>query len=88
MKKSKAIVILIVILGALAGLAYYASIILSSTGIGEEMSIPLGLDLSGGVSITYQVVDDNPSAEDMSDLQAAEACRGLQHGGVCLPGGR
>ena len=67
MKKSKAIVILIVILGALAGLAYYASIILSSTGIGEEMSIPLGLDLSGGVSITYQVVDDNPSAEDMSD---------------------
>ena len=67
MKKSKAIVILIVILGALAGLAYYASIILSSTGIGEDMSIPLGLDLSGGVSITYQVVDENPSAEDMSD---------------------
>ena len=31
------------------------------------MSIPLGLDLSGGVSITYQVVDENPSAEDMSD---------------------
>ena len=25
------------------------------------------LDLSGGVSITYQVVDENPSAEDMSD---------------------
>ena len=74
MKKSKAIVILIVILGALAGLAYYASIILSSTGIGEEMSIPLGLDLSGGY--------------ERYDLQAAEACRGLQHGGVCLPGGR
>ena len=36
MKKSKAIVILIVILGALAGLAYYASIILSSTGIGKR----------------------------------------------------
>ena len=31
------------------------------------MSIPLGLDLSGGVSITYQVMDENPSAEDMSD---------------------
>ncbi|MBP3488976.1 MAG: protein translocase subunit SecD [Roseburia sp.] len=67
MKKSKAAVILIVILAALAGLAYYASIILSSTGIGETMSIPLGLDLSGGVSITYQVMDENPSAEDMSD---------------------
>lgn len=67
MKKSKAAVVLVVILAALAGLCYYASIILSSTGIGEEMSIPLGLDLSGGVSITYQVVDENPSAEDMSD---------------------
>ena len=41
MKKSKAIVILIVILGALAGLAYYASIILSSTGIGEEIAFRL-----------------------------------------------
>ena len=67
MKKSKAAVILAVILVAFVGLAYYASIILSSTGIGEDMSIPLGLDLSGGVSITYQVVDENPSAEDMSD---------------------
>ena len=67
MKKSKAAVILAVILAAFVGLAYYASIILSSTGIGEDMSIPLGLDLSGGVSITYQVVDEDPSAEDMSD---------------------
>lgn len=67
MKKSKAAVILAVIIAAFVGLAYYASIILSSTGIGEDMSIPLGLDLSGGVSITYQVVDENPSAEDMSD---------------------
>lgn len=67
MKKSKAAVILAVILAAFVGLVYYASIILSSTGIGEDMSIPLGLDLSGGVSITYQVVDENPSAEDMSD---------------------
>ena len=67
MQKSKAAVILAVILAAFVGLAYYASIILSSTGVGEDMSIPLGLDLSGGVSITYQVVDENPSAEDMSD---------------------
>ena len=67
MKKSKAAIVLVAILAALAGLAYYASIILSSTGIGEGMSIPLGLDLSGGVSITYQVMDENPSAEDMSD---------------------
>lgn len=67
MKKSKAVVILIVLLGALAGLAYYASTILSSTGVGEKRSIDLGLDLAGGVSITYQAVGETPSAEDMSD---------------------
>lgn len=29
--------------------------------------IKLGLDLNGGVSITYQTVDENPTAEQMSD---------------------
>lgn len=67
MKKSKAAAILILIFAALAGLTYYAGLILSSTGVGEEMSIPLGLDLSGGVSITYQVMNENPTAEEMSD---------------------
>ncbi len=67
MKKGKSAGILILILAILAGLTYYTSLILSSTGTGENMSIPLGLDLSGGVSITYQVMDENPSSEDMSD---------------------
>lgn len=34
---------------------------------GAAKNIRLGLDLSGGVSITYQTVDPNPSAEAMSD---------------------
>ena len=29
--------------------------------------IKLGLDLSGGVSITYQTVKENPTSEEMSD---------------------
>ena len=29
--------------------------------------IKLGLDLAGGVSITYQAVEENPSDEDMAD---------------------
>ena len=38
------------------------------TGTGSAKNIKLGLDLSGGVSITYQTVgDEEPSAEDMSD---------------------
>lgn len=67
MKKSKGVAVLLALLLALAGLAYYASIILSSTGTGEDKNIKLGLDLAGGVSITYQVVSDNPTAEQMSD---------------------
>ena len=67
MKKGKAAAIIAVILAALMGLGYYASLILSDTGAGADKSISLGLDLSGGVSITYQVVDENPSAEALSD---------------------
>lgn len=37
------------------------------TKTGSISNIKTGLDLSGGVSITYQTVEDNPSAEDMSD---------------------
>ncbi|MCI8455101.1 MAG: protein translocase subunit SecD [Lachnospiraceae bacterium] len=35
----------------------------------QEGGIKLGLDLAGGVSITYRAVEDNPSAEDMSDTR-------------------
>ena len=67
LNKGQGIALLVVICLILGGLAYYASIILSSTGVGENMSIKLGLDLAGGVSITYQVEDENPTAEQMSD---------------------
>ena len=65
--KGRGTAMLLVIALVLGGLAYFASIILSSTGIGEDMSIKLGLDLAGGVSITYQVEDKNPTAEQLSD---------------------
>ena len=68
MKKSKGVVILVVILACLVGLGYYASTILSATENGKDKnSIKLGLDLSGGVSITYQIDDKNPSQEDIDD---------------------
>ena len=35
----------------------------------QEGGIKLGLDLAGGVSITYQAVDENPSEEAMADTQ-------------------
>lgn len=67
LNKNQGIAMLTVIFLILGGLAYYASIILSSTGIGEDKSIKLGLDLAGGVSITYQVEDENPTSEQISD---------------------
>lgn len=67
MKRSKGITILTAVILVFALLAFYASIIISSSGLGEDRNIKLGLDLAGGVSITYQVVNENPTAEQMSD---------------------
>ena len=67
MKKGKGITILCIVLACILGLGYYASIILSSTGRGENQNITLGLDLAGGVSITYQIVDEDATPEQISD---------------------
>ena len=67
MKRSRGIITLILVLGILAGLCYYSATIISSTGVGEDRSINLGLDLAGGVSITYQVVGDKPTDEQLDD---------------------
>lgn len=68
MKKSRAVVSLIVYVLILGLLGYTAIFGVGSDKSGAAESIKLGLDLAGGVSITYQVVgDENPSAEDMSD---------------------
>lgn len=68
MKKSRAVVSLIVYVLILGLLGYTAAFGVGSDKSGAAESIKLGLDLAGGVSITYQVVgDEDPSAEDMSD---------------------
>ncbi len=68
MKKSRAVVSLIVYVLILGLLGYTAIFGVGSDKSGAAESIKLGLDLAGGVSITYQVVgDEDPSAEDMSD---------------------
>ncbi len=67
MKKSKALGILVLILAIMAGMSWYAGTIISTVGVGENRNIKLGLDLAGGVSITYGAVEDNPSEEDMKD---------------------
>ena len=39
----------------------------TETAAADDMGIKLGLDLSGGVSVTYRIVDDNPSQEAVDD---------------------
>ena len=68
MTKSKAIIILIVMLLALAGITYVDIAGVDASGRGSASDIKLGLDLAGGVSITYQVVgEEEPSPTDMAD---------------------
>jgi SecD/SecF fusion protein len=68
MKKSKAIVILLCAVLLLAGISYVDFRGFDSQGTGSASDIKLGLDLAGGVSITYQAVGDGtPSATDMQD---------------------
>lgn len=68
MKKSKAIVILLCAILLLAGITYVDIQGIDADGTGSASDIKLGLDLAGGVSITYQAVGEGtPSATDMSD---------------------
>lgn len=71
MKKSKAIVILLCAILMLFGISYVDINGIDAMGTGSAQDIKLGLDLAGGVSITYQVVgDENPSSTDMQDTIA------------------
>ena len=71
MKKNKAVIVLLCILLLLAGVTYVDLFGVDGEGAGSASDISLGLDLAGGVSITYQVVgDETPSATDMSDTIA------------------
>lgn len=71
MKKSKAIIILLCALLVLLGVGYVDLYGVDAEGTASASDISLGLDLAGGVSITYQVVgDEEPDATDMADTIA------------------
>ena len=69
MKKNRGILSL-VLMAALSALLGFTTVV----GIGKKHSgaaenIKLGLDLAGGVSITYQVKDKNPTESEMNDTK-------------------
>lgn len=68
MKKSKAIVSLIAVLLLIAFFGYSVLNGIGVDQVGSAQGIHLGLDLAGGVSITYKAVGEGtPSSEDMDD---------------------
>ena len=70
MRKNKAIAIILAVVVLLAGLGVYGMNVLNATTTKGDKSIVLGLDLSGGVSITYQIMTENPTQTDINDTIA------------------
>lgn len=67
MKKRSGIITIIVMIAVTALMLFTALVGLGTTGTGAMKHIKTGLDLSGGVSITYEADEANPSSEDMDD---------------------
>ena len=67
MKKSKSILSLLLAVILIVGLGFTVITGIGKSKSGAMKNIKLGLDLAGGVSITYQAKGDDPSQEDMDD---------------------
>ena len=67
MKKSRGILVLILTAIITVFFCFTAAVGIGPTGTGAAKNIKTGLDLAGGVSITYQAKDGDPSSEDMKD---------------------
>ena len=67
MKKSKGVLSLVVTVALIGLLAFTTTVGFGKSHVGSAKNVKLGLDLAGGVSITYQVKGEKPTSEEMSD---------------------
>ncbi len=67
MKKSRGVLVLITTVLLTAFFVFTAAVGIGSTGTGAAKHIKTGLDLSGGVSITYETSKESPSEDEMKD---------------------
>lgn len=65
--KGKSLIGLFFVLIIIAACGFVSWKGVDESGQGSARNIKLGLDLAGGVSITYEADEENPSAEDMND---------------------
>ena len=69
MKRMKNVLILLLVAAVIACASLFAFIGLDNARVGMK-NIHLGLDLAGGVSITYQAAEDNPTQNQMDGARA------------------
>jgi SecD/SecF fusion protein len=89
MNKKQSIAVLIVMAIVTVLLGYTVLVGWGEHKTGYMGNIRTGLDLSGGVSITYEATESNPSQEDMSDTiyKLQQRVTNIQHGGKCISAG-
>lgn len=69
MNKKSGIIKLVALLAVIAFIVYTAAFGLGKDASGSMNDISLGLDLRGGVSITYEAQGDDVSSQDMEDTK-------------------
>jgi SecD/SecF fusion protein len=70
MKDKRKGLLQILLILAVIGLCTFTTLVgFTKDHKGSAQNIKLGLDLAGGVSITYQAVGDNPTAKEMEDTR-------------------
>lgn len=67
--KGKSILSLLLVLVVTAALAFVSVVGIGPNKLFSASQIKRGLDLAGGLSITYQTVKEEPTAEEMSDTR-------------------
>lgn len=65
--KKKGMLQLLLTVLVIAGISVIAYIGIGTSKYGSISNVKLGLDLAGGVSITYQSVKENPTSEEIAD---------------------
>ena len=64
--KRKAVISLIIFFLLLAGGIYMAIAGVGKNESGKTANVPLGLDLQGGLSVTYEIQDEKPSSDEIN----------------------
>ena len=80
---------MLILVAILTGLfCFTAAVGFGPTGTGSAKNIKTGLDLAGGVSITYKAKESNPSSEDMNDTvyKLQKRSGTVQYRGTGIPG--